>query len=280
MHFCLIFSLPLECVGSKYSYSISGPHNLDFLDNVVFRAKRDTAQASPVPSVPSPSAQPSTLPTNSVATSNAAATATAPGATSASLPKVENPPRLLGVNGTGQRKDVSTMNGTKSVALPTSVPTLSPSQQPSVDNKSSTINKSLDAAQTNLNQSTETPVSEKEDKLIDEIDEPEEAINKTVNEHLLDEHLAKQLPKTDYFQYYNSTTTVDKNKSDEYWSQKKDYIVSSILSKSHRRAIVSGNFLKSFISGIQYANQLNSLTTKFVDFHTRFHGNLYYRRCN
>lgn len=230
-----------EFIGSKYSYSIAELHNLDSIDNVVFREKRDTSQlssAAPTSSVPSPTA-PATLSTDGVATSNAAITATVAAAVAASAekgsqanqPKIENPPRLLGVNGTGQRTDYSTVNGTKSAGLPASVP----SQQTSTENKSSTINKSVGV---NLNRSTETPVTDNQGELIGEIDEPEEAINKTVNEHLLEEHLASQLPKTDYFQYYNSTLVIDKNKSDEYWSQKKDYIVSSILSKSHRRAIV------------------------------------------
>lgn len=208
---------------------------------MVFRAKRDTSQASPLAlssSVPSPPTQPATVPTGAAATSNSAGTAAA---ATASAPKVETPPRLLGANGTGQRKEYNTTNSAKPITLPTSETSpASPSQQPTADNKSSSINKSLGAAQPNASQSpVETPVSEDQATLIGEVDEPEEAINKTVNEHLLEEHLASQLPKTDYFQYYNSTTHVDKNKSDEYWSQKKEYIISSILSKSHRRAIVS-----------------------------------------
>lgn len=209
-----------------------------------FRVKRDTPQSPPppLPSLSSATAHPASSPAGSIATSNAAATATVPAAitpgkgSQLNQPKIENPPRLLGVNGTGQRKDYSAINDTKPVALPPSTPA-----QPSTNAeiKSSTINKSLGATQANPNRAIEEVVGDIEDKLIGDIDESEEEINKTVNAHLADEHLASQVSKTDYFQYYNSTTVIDKNKSDEYWSQKKDYIISSILSKSHRRAIVS-----------------------------------------
>lgn len=245
-----------EYTGSKYSYSIAEPHNLESLDHVVFRAKR--AAQIPAPSspplppsaapAPSPATQPATLPTNGVAAPSNGAT-TASTATSAeksaqtSLPTVENQPQLLGVNGAGQRKDYNTTNSAKPIPLPAAtVPSpAAPSQQPTTENKSSaTINTSLGTVQPNASQpSVEAAISDSGTKVIDEIDEPEETINKTVNEHLAAEHLANQLPKTDYFQYYNSSTVVDKNKSDDYWSLSKDYIVSSILSKSHRRAIVS-----------------------------------------
>lgn len=204
---------------------------------MVFRAKRDVAQLSST--APPTSAHPATLP----AVTNAG-TAAAPVVThQTDLPKLDTPSRpLLGVNGTGQRKISSATNGTKPIALPpSSVPTsASPSQQPSTnaDNKSSsTINKSLSAS--HVEQAIEAALDDIQDKLIGDIDESEEAINQTVNKHFTEEHLGSQVPKTDYFQYYNSTTVVDKNKSDEYWTQKKDYIISSILSKSHRRAIVS-----------------------------------------
>lgn len=210
---------------------------------MVFRAKRDTSQppaaASPSPSIPSAPAQPATAPTNGVAApaANSAGTASSATGTPASQPKVENPVRLLGANGTGQRKEYNTTNSAGPVSLPSPA---SPSQQPSAENKSSSINQSLGAVQTNSSQPpVETPVSDIEEADLDKIDTPIEAINKTIQDHLDKEHLVTQLPKTDYFQYYNSTTFVDKNKSDEYWSQKKEYIVSSILSKSHRRAIVS-----------------------------------------
>lgn len=185
----------------------------------LFRAKRDVIPSSPPPAQPASSAASSVTTSNAPTTDKVSLTET---------PKADNTQRLLGFNGTGQRKDYSTVNGTKVLDAV--------SQQPSnANNKSSSINKSLGAVQSS--KPTETSSIEDEDKLIDEIDEPEEAINKTVGEHFVN-----QTQKTDYFQYYNSTRITDKNKSDEYWAEEKAFITSSILSKSHRRAIVSPSY--------------------------------------
>lgn len=236
----LVISIPfffffLKCLGSNlYSYHIVGSPSID-LDHVEFRQKRDVAQPpSPAtPSAPHPAA---------AVVSTAAAPATLAAAHQTDPPKVENPSRpLLGVNGTGQRKDYSATNGAKATAV--STPSTQPQlQQPSIntENKSLTINQSLGTAQTKLSEA-EMKVLNEHDTIIGEIDETDEDFNKTLNKHFADDHLENQVPKTDYFQYYNSTNYIgDRNKSDEYWSQKKDYIISSILSKSHRRAIVSG----------------------------------------
>lgn len=190
----------------------------------LFRAKRDVN----VPQSPLPPSPPSPPPPSQPASSAASSVSNAPIPDKVSLtetPKVETAPRLLGVNGTGQRKDISALNGPKATDVV-------PPQPPIISNsKTSAINKSLGAAQST--KPIEAVVPDDEEKLIDEIDEPEETINKTVGEHY-----SNQTQKTDYFQYYNSTTTTDKNNSDEYWAVKKEYIFSSILSKSHRRAIV------------------------------------------
>lgn len=224
MNFRNLF-FPSPNAGDQYLYNIEDPHSLNYLENAhleLFRAKRDVN----VPQSPPPQPQPPP-PASQPASSAGSSVSIAPTPDKVPLtetPKVDNAPRLLGVNGTGQRKDISTLNGTKA---PDVVP-----QQPTISNsKTSAINKSLGAAQST--KPIESVVPDDEEKLIDEIDEPEETINKTVGEHY-----ANQTQKTDYFQYYNSTTTTDKNKSDEYWAVNKDYIVSSILSKSHRRAIV------------------------------------------
>lgn len=201
---------------------------MNYLENAhleLLRAKRDVSVSQPQLPSPSPS-QPSSQPAPSVASSVSPVNTSIDKVSQIDTPKIENGVRLLGVNGTGQRKDYSTVNGKTILDVP------SKSLATTSDNKSSTINKSLGAVQST--KSTEQPINDDEEKLIDEIDEPEEAINKTV-----DEHLMNQTHKTDYFQYYNSTTITDKNKSDEYWAEKKDYIISGILSKSHRRAIVS-----------------------------------------
>lgn len=218
-----IIFLPVE--GDQYFYNIEDPHSLNYLDNAhleLFRAKRDVnIQPQQQPSQPLSQPVAPTSAASSVPTTNTSAIDKI-----AEIPKVENGPRLLGVNGTGQRKDVTVSGGIKVTDSGPSKPAIS-------DSKSASINTSLGAVQS-MKPVLEQPVPDDEEKLIDEIDEPEEAINKTV-----DDHVMNQLTKTDYFQYYNSTLIVDKNKSDEYWSVKKNYTVSGILSKSHRRAIVS-----------------------------------------
>lgn len=45
--------------------------------------------------------------------------------------------------------------------------------------------------------------------------------------------------KVENFQYYNATIITNASKFDEYWSEKRDYVISNILSKSHRKALVS-----------------------------------------
>lgn len=142
---------------------------------------------------------------------------------------------LFGENGAGQRKYYP--NDTKAVSQPSTS-----------DNKTPIINKSLGTASQSATKQTETEASDTDEieKLIGSIDEPEEAINKTITDELMN-----STRKVDYFQYYNSTTVVNKNDSVEYWSQKKDYIVSNILSKSHRRAIVSVHSCLSLVMSAQ-----------------------------
>lgn len=142
---------------------------------------------------------------------------------------------LLGENGAGQRKyyPPPSTNDTKPVAAQ-STPSVSLSSSPplltTANNNTSTINKSLNAVPPTKVVETEAFLPEEKD--IGDIDEPEEEIKKEDEAH-------GKTQKIDYFQYYNSTTSFNADISNEYWSQKKEYIMSSILSKSHRRAIVS-----------------------------------------
>lgn len=131
-------------------------------------------------------------------------------------PIVDNIPHLLGVNGTGQRKDYNNVSDS--------------SKPNNNDTTTTTTLKKISSVH-----SLKVPnQDEDDDGLIDEIDESEEAINKTINEHSANITL-----KNEYFQYYNSSAVVNKPKSLEYWSEVRNYTNSSILSKSHRRAIVS-----------------------------------------
>lgn len=174
--------------------------------------KRDT-NLPPLPVTSNASSSSTSIPTSSTTPDKLKPEASTPQSTQQ---------HLLGENGAGQRKFYP--NDTKTVSEPLSS-----------GNKTTSINKGLGAVLQSTKQ-TEMEASDTDDieKLIGTIDEPEEAINKTITDEL-----TNSTKKVDYFQYYNSTTMVNKNKSDEYWSEKKDYIISSILSKSHRRAIVS-----------------------------------------
>lgn len=129
---------------------------------------------------------------------------------------------LLGVDGAGQRKEYSTnISATK------------PTELTAKATSKSTLLANTKPLPTDANNPTETSLSEDYEKIVDAIDESDDAINKTINEHT-----TNSTQKKDFFQYYNSIAVADKNKSNEYWSDNKNYTVSNILSKSHRRAIV------------------------------------------
>lgn len=221
------FAFSTDAGDRKYEYNIDS-HSLTPLKNVNFkaiRAKRDTN------SPPTTVATNASAPTTATVSSKVAKTETST--------TTDSTPHLLGENGHGQRKDYSTINGT------TKAPTVS--VEPSnADNKATKINKSLGAVATAIptpiTDDIALPGNDDLDRLIGNIDEPEEAINQTITDHINE----AKTGKVDYFQYYNSTTIVDKGKSDEYWNAKREYVVSSILSKSHRRAIVSAYWSLDF----------------------------------
>lgn len=225
-----------------------------------YRVKRDTSQS------PSSLASSVSTPTSSTNADKIAAN---------DLPTVDSTPHLLGAYGTGQRKDYNATSGTN---MPTVVSEPMNSNSNINNTKISTINKSLGAVAaiaattaSSTSQTTEATDTDEMDDLIGTIDESEEAINKT-----LDEKLSIKTQKVDYFQYYNSTKMINKNKSDEYWSEKKDYITSHILSKSHRRAIVSSCF--SFVLFIQMS--IYFLKCLFMRGIYEIIENLPFRRCN
>lgn len=149
---------------------------------------------------------------------------------------------LLGENGAGQRKYYppanNSENGTKISAVLSEPSPSSSSSSSSPAGNPPQKNKTLGAVPSTAGTTeTEATVSDQLEDTIGHIDEP---TVDNINNVTLPDEFKNIAPKTDYFQYYNSTMTVDKNKSDEYWSDnKKEYTISNILSKSHRRAIVS-----------------------------------------
>lgn len=131
-------------------------------------------------------------------------------------------PHLLGINGTGQRKDYA------SRVAPFSDPAMPAGQ---IQSKKPLLGA---VPIPKISDATENVENDENEQIVDSIDESDEAINKTINAHLSNSTL-----KTEYFQYYNSSMVVDKAKSNEYWSENRNFTTSSILSNSHRRAIVS-----------------------------------------
>lgn len=178
------------------------------------------------------------LPVTSNASSSSTSIPTSPTTPDNLKPEAPTPQstqqHLLGENGAGQWKYYP--NDTKTVTEPLSS-----------GNKTTSINKGLGTVLQSTKQ-TEMEASDTDEieKLIGTIDEPEEEINKTITDEP-----TNSTKKVDYFQYYNSTTMVNKNRSDEYWSEKKDYIISNILFKSHQRAIVSVHSCQPWVGRAQ-----------------------------
>lgn len=147
---------------------------------------------------------------------------------------------LLGVNGTGQRKDYAIVS-IKPGAEPTTVPSVSAGSSVSniesvlSDGKSKLISKILATSNASSNGSGSSPSTATVDPLsdainIDTVERTEADFNTTLQNH--------NITKTqeDYHTYYNSVWTTEKNASDEYWKRLDNMNVSSLLSNSHRRA--------------------------------------------
>lgn len=125
---------------------------------------------------------------------------------------------LLGVNGTGQRKDVSNANNTAAKASVVSDPlSADGTKKPPI-----------------LLNSTSPPsaVDITTEAIVDAVDVPEEDIKKILDSK---KNLTQ---KDDFYDYYNTSTVVDKARSESFWSSVKNFSVSHLLSSSHRRAIV------------------------------------------
>lgn len=160
----------------------------------------------------------------------------APTPTPASGPNVKVPFKvgtdlLLGVNGTGQRKDYSVSSPT---SLPTSVTSATDNAKPKLG---MTLTKtSVTSIPSGILSTSSVATSDEE---FENFDVSEDAFNKTIKDNLGKTGATKE----DYFQYYNSTTMVDEKKMNEYWDSWQNFTVSALLSKSHRRAIVSSKFI-------------------------------------
>lgn len=150
----------------------------------------------------------------------AATTTLSPSTTTQNVTTYRDRP-LLGVNGTGQRKDFS--------SVPPKPVIVSEPINPATINKTIKLNKS--AMPTTLPKD-QIPSSDDEVNF-DNIDELDEKTNQT----LINNNLT--VFNEDYHTYYNSTMIVDTVTIDKYWKDFKNFTTSNLLSTSYRRAVVS-----------------------------------------
>uniref|UniRef100_A0A182NQ96 PSI domain-containing protein n=1 Tax=Anopheles dirus TaxID=7168 RepID=A0A182NQ96_9DIPT len=150
----------------------------------------------------------------------------------------EDASHLLGVNGTGQRKEFGNaadgtnkstlVNQTK--LLGTSGPTTSPTSPKAVANTdSATTTQQPSANGNNLPQDTRGSISDAIN--IDTIERTEAELNSTLQQH--------NITKTyeDNHMYYKSTWSTDNAMSNEFWKKiTTNLTVNMLLSNSHRRA--------------------------------------------
>lgn len=130
---------------------------------------------------------------------------------------------LLGVNGTGQRKDM--MGTVKPIVVSEPI-------NPQSSNKTTFLLPSW-------RQGDESPSNLDDELSFDKFDTEDGLTNKTLSTHNVTTY------KEDYHIFYNSTTaTVDESVINKYWSDLKNLTTSTLLSKSHRRAMVS--FFRTF----------------------------------
>ncbi|XP_055915390.1 plexin domain-containing protein 2 isoform X2 [Eupeodes corollae] len=131
------------------------------------------------------------------------------------IPMVVHPKQLLGVNGTGQRKDFSDKLTTKPPVVSEPIQ-LDATKKPALFPK-----KTLSSV------SEESP-----DKYTENVDVPE---NETISDLENRQYTVNQT--SDHHIYYNSTIYVSKDQADAFWNSFKNITPNSMLSASHRRAM-------------------------------------------
>ncbi|XP_018803012.1 PREDICTED: plexin domain-containing protein 2 isoform X2 [Bactrocera latifrons] len=133
---------------------------------------------------------------------------------------------LLGVNGTGQRKDAGlqlSQPKTTIVSAPIQ-PTVGAAAALPTAPKNSTLSQETKA----IDQPTETP----EEKVLDSVDVPD---NETLSEIQKTSYTVNST--NDHHTYYNSSIYVDQAEADRVWESVKNSSFNSMLSQSHRRAM-------------------------------------------
>nr|XP_036227785.1 plexin domain-containing protein 2 isoform X3 [Bactrocera oleae] len=133
---------------------------------------------------------------------------------------------LLGVNGTGQRRD-----GGLQLSQPKTTIVSAPIQSSVgavAGSPTEAKNSTFLQEPKSIDQSTETP----EEKLIDNIDVPD---NETISEIEKTNYTVNAT--NDHHIYYNSSIYVDQAEADRVWETFKNSTFNSVLSQSHRRAV-------------------------------------------
>ncbi|KRF93831.1 plexin domain-containing protein 2 isoform X1 [Drosophila mojavensis] len=140
----------------------------------------------------------------------------------------------VGVNGTGQRKDLSSSssgdianstNGTASINVSAAVPSAPPKKTQLMASQPMQYPKKV-ASQ--AAQATTTTTTDR--ALIDDVDVSDEVITKEANKSQLTRY-------EDHYDYYRSLLYENKSETDEIWSQYRNIPENSMLSSSHRRAM-------------------------------------------
>lgn len=162
-------------------------------------------------------------------------------ATKLSPKDVVNTP-LLGVNGTGQRKDYSIQKPTLSTEIKSNDSQQSTSESTVTSVGKANLGKTLDKTYMTASPAT-AGISEltDDDDLVDKADIPMDTFNATINATLAKEGFKY---KDDYFQYYNASQVYNTSYAQDLYNSFQNFTVSSLLSKSHRRAIVSTRKIK------------------------------------
>lgn len=137
---------------------------------------------------------------------------------------------LLGVNGSGQRKDYLAKPAVVSEPI---VPSKIPDKPLLLTPK---VNPGILGTTDDDDDDDDIDVSEEETFNINE----DKLKNKGTNHNItkFDE---------EFHRYYNSTVYIDKDHAEEHWSQVTNFTVSSVLSKSHRRAMVNIKKNRNFV---------------------------------
>ncbi|XP_067638787.1 plexin domain-containing protein 2 isoform X2 [Eurosta solidaginis] len=133
---------------------------------------------------------------------------------------------LLGVNGTGQRRDFGLKLSQPRITM------VSDPIHPTLGDASGVSAKQIEANVGNGSSSNDQSSETLDEKLIDNIDVPSNETFKEIGKHNYSINSTN-----DYHAYYNSSIYIDHTEADRVWSRVKNITFNAMLSQSHRRAM-------------------------------------------